>query len=94
MKATVISNPHYFGRTWQLRIKTKKDERTFFLGQDVKVCSRILGMSPRQVINEIGSDNIGNGTKGADRLGKFIADRIGVNGRNMKKLEAWALACE
>lgn len=94
MKATVMSSPHYFGRTWQLKVSTPKKEKVFFLGQDVKVCSRLLGMSPREVVAEIGTDNIGNGTKGADKLGRLIAERVGLTGRNMDKVEPWVLAVE
>lgn len=94
MKVTVINSQHYFGRTWQLKVSTPKKEKVFYLGQDVKVCSRLLGMSPREVISEIGTDNIENGTEGADKLGRLIAERLGLTGRNMDKVEPWGLAVE
>ena len=94
MKAEILSTPHYFGRTWQLKVSTPKKEKVFFLGQDVKVCSRLLGMTPKDVVQTIGTNNIGNGSKGAKKLGRLIADHVGLNGRNMDKVEPWAIAVE
>lgn len=94
MKAEIFSTPYYFGRTWQLKASTPKKEKVFFLGQDVKVCRRLLGMTPDEVVQTIGTNDIGNGSKGAKRLGRLIADCVGLNGRNMDKVEAWEIAVE
>lgn len=96
MKAIVVSTPNAygFGRDWHLKLSTAKTERTFYLGQDAKVCNRILGMSPSEVVRRIGTSDIGNGTTGARKLGRLIVDTLGITGRDLQKLEPWAIACE
>ena len=96
MKAVVISSagPYGFGRTWQLQVATRKRTKIFYLGQDVKFCSRILGMSSQEVVRRIGTEDIGNGSIGAKRLGRLIVSELGLNGRNVFKFESWELAAD
>ena len=40
-------NPYGFGHDWFLDVETNSCSKQFRLGQDVKVCSRLLGMTPK-----------------------------------------------
>jgi len=48
-KVTMKRNGYGFGMDWSLEYNGKSN----MLGQDAKVCSRVLGCDPRDVINEI-----------------------------------------
>ena len=95
MKSTIsVSSGNYgFVKNWTLICSTPKITKSFYLGQDVKVCSRILGISPSQLIEEIGSNDFREEST-LRKLGTFIAKEIGLNGHNIKKLESWEIAAE
>lgn len=94
MKSTIsISSGNYgFETNWTLICSTPKVTKSFFLGQDVKVCSRILGISPSQLIEEIGTNDFRE-EKTLKKLGTFIAKEVGLNGNNIKKLQPWEISC-
>tara|TARA_R110000744_G_scaffold7342_2_gene25285 strand:- start:4934 stop:5221 length:288 start_codon:yes stop_codon:yes gene_type:complete len=95
MKSTIsVSSGNYgFAKNWTLICSTPKITKSFYLGQDVKVCSRILGISPSQLIEEIGCNDFGKEST-LKKLGTYIANEIGLNGHNIKKLESWEIAAE
>ena len=96
MKATIEVNrgSYGFGHDWCLVVSTKTKEQRFYLGQDSKFCKRVLGMHPLEVVFRIGTREIDNGTRGNKVLAKFICDRLGLNGRNIDKLNAWELCAQ
>lgn len=89
-----ITLQYGFARYWTLVVSTKTKTKTFYLGQDVKFCSRVLGMEPSYVVRQIGTGEISEGTKGNEKLAKFICKELGLNGRNIDKFEPWALCAE
>ena len=96
MKAKVIvSRGEYgFGHTWCLVLETKKYQQRFYLGQDGKFCTRVLGMTPSEVVFRIGTREIDNDTKGNRILAKFICKQLNINGHNFKRIEAWGLRAQ
>jgi hypothetical protein len=46
MKAIIkiTEGPYGFGRTWALEVEGKDWSKSFYLGQDAKVCHRLLNM--------------------------------------------------
>jgi hypothetical protein len=98
MKSNVIvKRREDFGHDWILVLEAKKNKilkrKSFYLGQDVKFCSRVLGMSPRDIVDEIGS---GDFTKASNLklLGKFISKRLGLSAKSIDKLNTWELCCQ
>ena len=92
MKAEIqISSSYGFDHNWTLVVSTAKKTKSFFLGQDVKFCSRVLGMEPSYIIQQIGTREVDNGTPGNKKLAKFICNELGLNGRNIDKVEPWGL---
>ncbi len=98
MKSEVIvKRREDFGHDWILVLEAKKNKilrrKSFYLGQDVKFCSRVLGMSPRDVVNEIGS---GDFTKDSNLklLGKLISKRLELSTKSIDELDAWDLCCQ
>lgn len=94
MKSEVIvKRRENFGHDWILVLEAKKVRKSFYLGQDVKFCSRVLGMSPRDVVNEIGS---GDFTKDNNLklLGKFISKRLELSSKSIDELGVWDLCCQ
>lgn len=83
------AGPYGFGRTWELKVYGKR----FYLGQDAKVCSRLLGLDPKEVINLIRGNNISD-DKINNNLAVLIIDTIGLSYEAAQDLEAWALACD
>jgi hypothetical protein len=95
MKAEIKVTVQYgFAHYWELIVSTKTKQKRFFLGQDVKFCARVLGMEPTYIAQQIGTREIDNGTPGNKKLAKFICDELGLNGRNIDKIEAWGLCAE
>lgn len=90
-KAQIIisAGPYGFGRTWQLQAFGKR----FYLGQDAKVCTRLLGLEPKIVIEKIGGNNISDDQIN-NNLAVLIINSIGLTYEAAQDLEAWALACD
>jgi hypothetical protein len=82
-----------FGHNWNLVIETNKKTKTFYLGQDAKFCSRVLGMSPRDVVNELGTGDFTN-DKNLKLLGRFIVKQLGITKKSIDELDSWALCSE
>jgi hypothetical protein len=95
MEANIsVSSSYGFDHNWTLVVSTTKKRKSFYLGQDVKFCDRVLGMTPRHIISQIGTDEIDEGTKGNAKLAKFICNQLGLNGRNIDKFESWAFCSQ
>ena len=95
MKAEIkITSAYGFDHNWTLVLSTPKKTKSFLLGQDVKFCSRVLGMEASYVVQQIGTRKIAKGTKGNKKLANFICKQLGLNGRNINKFEAWAFCCQ
>jgi hypothetical protein len=86
MKIIVTRGAYGFGHEWTLVAYGHE----FYLGQDVKFCSRVLGMSPIEVVGQIGSPNIENAITNK-RLAKLICEHLVVTRSNVKNLEPWSL---
>lgn len=83
------AGPYGFGRTWQLKAFGK----LFYLGQDAKVCSRLLGLEPSEVINLIRGNNISDDHIN-NNLAVLIINTLELTAESAKDLESWALACD
>jgi hypothetical protein len=98
MKATILvsAGPYGFGKTWTLQVETKTRTKQFFLGQDVKVCSRLLQMDSRSVVQAIGTNVLDD--RGCKKLAKFILSTIKerhlITTAKLMNMEPWALAVE
>ncbi len=89
-----ISSNYGFDHNWTLELSTPKKTKSFYLGQDVKFCNRVLGMEPKYVIQQIGTGEIYEGSHGNKDLAKFICKQLDINGRNFDKIEPWGLCAE
>lgn len=91
MNAIINSTPngYGFGHDWTLVVNGK----SFYLGQDAKFCSRVLGMTGRDVVNAIGDNDL---TKKKTRtaLANFIMDRLCLSENIVESLEPWELCCQ
>jgi len=84
----IISSNYGFDHNWTLMIKNK----SFYLGQDVKFCHRVLGMSPRDIVQQIGSANIQD-EKVNRKLARFIVKQLGGT-KAIINLQPWELCAE
>ena len=96
METSIIITPngYGFGMDWSLLVKTLEHEKSFYLGQDVKFCSRVLGMTPKDVVNAIGTGEILEGQPGNKKLAEFICQCLELNEVNVMGLESWSLSAE
>lgn len=95
MKATIkISSSYGFDHNWTLVIETSKKVFSFYLGQDVKFCNRVLEMDTSYLVRQIGTREISEGQKGNEKLAKFICKELNLNGRNASKFESWAFCAQ
>lgn len=95
MKKTILITSEYgFCHNWTLVLSTKKTTKTFYLGQDVKFCSRVLGMDTSYVVSSIGTNQIAEGTIGNTKLANFIYKELGLNVKKVNELESWDLCSQ
>lgn len=88
----IISSNYGFDHNWTLIIKSKSRYKSFYLGQDVKFCHRVLGMSPRDIVQQIGSANIQD-EKVNRKLARFIVKQLGGT-KAIINLQPWELCAE
>lgn len=87
MNTIIVSVGDYgFGHNWTLVMGGKQ----FYLGQDVKFCKRVLGMSPSDVVDAIGDNDLRK-EETRDALANFIIDTLQIEGEN---IESWELCCQ
>ena len=84
----IISSNYGFDHNWTLIIKIK----SLYLGQDVKFCHRLLGMSPRDIVQQIGSAHIQD-EKVNRKLARFIVKQLGGT-KAIINLQPWELCAE
>jgi hypothetical protein len=99
MKATIkITSNYGFDHNWTLVLEGKNKTMEFLLGQDVKVCSRLLQMDARDVIDAIGTREVDYGTIGNKKLAKFILSVLKENHslttRKLMGMGTWALCVQ
>jgi hypothetical protein len=85
----LISSSYGFDHNWTLCV----DQKEFYLGQDVKFCSRVLGMSPSYVVQQIGSGELED-PKINMRLAKFILKSLGLTKKKLMSMNTWDLCSQ
>ena len=94
MKAKIeFSSTYGFDHNWTLVITSSKGTKSFYLGQDVKFCSRVLGMDSSYIVEQIGSRNIQDPAVN-NRLAKFIIKSLGLNSKTLNNLQPWELSAQ
>lgn len=87
-----LSSTNYGGfvsHNWTLKVYGK----SFYLGQDGKFCSRVLGMHPRDVAQAIGTNDLRT-SKARTSLARMIVNNLGITRSNIKTLSAWDICAE
>jgi hypothetical protein len=94
MKATIRTSigGYGFSHDWNLIVTNGEQTRNFYLGQDVKFCSRVLGMSPAYVVEQIGSSDMSDPDT-LEKLGNFILDTLELD-ESIFDLQSWELCCQ
>ena len=96
MKAIIkITSENYGGfmaHNWTLELSSGKQQKSFFLGQDVKFCSRVLGMEPNYIIGQIGSGNL-HEEEVRIKLANFIVEQLELT-EDVFNLQSWELSCQ
>lgn len=84
-----ISTNYGFCHNWTLKAYGK----SFYLGQDVKFCTRILGCNTSYIVSQIGSNDLSKeATK--KKLAKFIVNSLNLNRSNIKNIDPWQICGE
>jgi hypothetical protein len=86
---TINTGAYGFGHEWTLSAFGK----SFYLGQDVKFCNRVLGMAPREVVDAIGTNRL-DLDEGRNALAEFIIDELGLTDENVKEVQPWELCAQ
>lgn len=89
MTVEVTTGSYGFGHDWTLKVFG----RSFWLGQDVKFCSRVLGMSPSQLVEEVGTNRFDT-EEGLVQLAEFITGQLGITEDNVQQIESWGLCAQ
>ena len=94
---SVTFTEDYYGgfvvHNWTLNITTKSGVKNFYLGQDVKFCSRVLGMNPSYIVEQIGGSDL-RIPKVQKSLGKFIVKTLELTEKKVDSLQPWELCCQ
>jgi hypothetical protein len=89
MKVRITPSAYGFGKIWTLECYGK----SFWLGQDIKVCVRSLGMSPQEVVKAIGTAEIGK-EFGNRKLAQLLTKSFGITRSNVNQFQAWSFSAE
>jgi hypothetical protein len=84
-----INKTYGFIHNWTLKAYGK----SFYLGQDVKFCSRVLGCEPSYIVQQIGDNNLVKKSTNK-KLAKFILESLNINRSNIKNIDPWQLCAE
>ena len=85
-----ITNQYGFAHYWTLVYRNK----SYYLGQDVKFCNRVINMLPREVVQAIGTAEIDK-PMGNKKLARFIVQTLKSEySINFKNLQPWELCAE
>lgn len=84
-----ISVTYGFCHNWTLKAYGK----SFYLGQDIKFCHRVLGCEPSYIVKQIGSNDLSKETT-KKKLAKFILNSLNLNKTNIKNLDPWQICAE
>jgi len=87
MKVIITRGSYGFGHEWTLEVYGKQ----YYLGQDVKFCSRVLGVSPSTIVSAIGSPEIEVPAVNK-RLARFICKELGVTRKT--NINPWELCAQ
>lgn len=91
---TTQQGAYGFGNDWSLHYESDNGtKKSFYLGQDVKFCSRVLGMSPAYIVQEIGDNDLRNEDT-RKRLAEFIVDTLDLTDEQLSGLQPWELCCQ
>jgi len=85
----ITTGAYGFGHDWTLKAFNK----SFYLGQDVKFCSRVLGLSPSDVVEAIGTNRLDT-EEGREKLAEFIIESVGLTEENANQVEPWELCAQ
>jgi hypothetical protein len=84
-----ITSDYGFDHNWTLHAFGLE----FYLGQDVKFCSRVLGTAPSEIVAHLGSNDFTHDSS-RRKLAKYIMDRLGIDCINIKSIKPWALCAQ
>jgi hypothetical protein len=84
-----ISSNYGFDHNWILYV----DNKSFYLGQDIKFCRRILNIEPKYLVQKIGSNDLGNEVTKI-KLAKFIVKELKLTKSKVKNLESWSICAQ
>ena len=84
MRVIITRGAYGFGHDWTLEVYG----RQYYLGQDVKFCSRILGVSPSVLVNLIGGREI-ESPKINRNLARIICKELNI--KRSTKINVWEL---
>jgi hypothetical protein len=92
MTISVTTGGYGFSHDWTLNAYG----RNFYLGQDVKFCARVLGMSPADLIQGAGVKYPCDMTLQSNKkaIARFICRELGVTRSNVKSIETWGLCAQ
>jgi len=90
---TFQPNGYGFGYDWTLLVTTHNSSKSFYLGQDVKFFRRVLGMEPRDIINEVGDNDLRK-VETQKKFGDFILQTLGLTEDEIDTLQPWELCCQ
>lgn len=89
MTVKITTGSYGFGHDWTLLAFG----RSFYLGQDVKFCHRVLGLHPHEVVEAIGTNRLDT-EEGREKLANFIVDSLEITEESSKTMEAWSLCAQ
>jgi hypothetical protein len=87
-----ISSSYGFDHNWSLIIRRGKAVKSFYLGQDVKFLSRVLGVTAHDVIESIGTNDLGP-ESARKKLANYIIESLELDSKKIKELQPWELCC-
>jgi hypothetical protein len=89
----LITSSYGFDHNWSLLVSRGKKVKSFYLGQDCKFMSRALGVTPHDIIEAIGTNDLRLETA-RKKLAKYIIESLELDSKKLMELQPWELCCQ
>lgn len=86
MKASVNIRQTDTAHYWTLIVESNKRFYSFYLGQDIKFCKRVLKIEPQALVTMLGTNNLTEGTDGNKRLANVIVAVLDITSTHIRHI--------
>lgn len=86
MKPSILIQTNGSLHYWTLRVVTKIKTYNFYLGNDIRFCTKVLKIQPQHLVNMLQTNQIQEGTEANIKLAKLICLLMDIDNRSVRTI--------